>query len=230
MFFSLFSGNIWIDILFFAGIIFSIFAQIRVNTAYNKYSKIANSIGLTGLNAAYQLKGHFAMDYLNINKVPGSLSDHYNPKDKSLGLSEGVADNSSIASLAIVAHEMGHARQDAEKMVILKIRNSVFPVANIASNAAIPLFIIGLLFSLPIFMDIGIILFALVSGFYLLTLPLEINASSRGIKMLREGNYLNEGEIKGAKAVLSAAALTYIAALASALITLFRLLVLRSRN
>ena len=230
MYFGFFSGNVYIDILFLLGIGFSIFAQVKVQSTYKKFSGIPNSKGMSGMDVAVDLRNHFGMDYLKINNVPGTLSDHFNPKDKSLGLSDGVANNKSIASLAIVAHEMGHARQDAENMSIIKIRNFVFPFANIASNAAIPLFIIGLIFSFSALMNIGIILFVIVAIFYLLTLPLEINASSRGLKMLKEGNYLNSGEINGARSVLTAAALTYIAALASAILTVLRLLALRSRR
>ena len=230
MFFGFFSGNVYVDLLFFVGILFSVYAQIKVQSTYKKYSNIPNSRGLSGMETAVDLKYLFGMDYLKINNVSGTLSDHFNPKDKSLGLSDGVANNKSIASLAIVAHEMGHARQDAESMAIIKLRSFVYPVASIASNMAIPLFIIGLIFSYTQLMNIGIILFVVVALFYLLTLPLEINASTRGLKMLQEGNYLNSGEIKGAKSVLTAAALTYIAALAAAVITLLRLLVLRSRR
>lgn len=230
MYFGFFSGNAFVDILFFVGIIFSIYAQFKVQSTYKKYSGIDNSRGISGMEIASELKNKFGMDYLKLKNISGNLTDHFNPKDKSLGLSDGVANNRSIASLAIVAHEMGHARQDAENMLIIRIRSIVYPLSSIASNAAIPLFIFGLIFSYTPLMNIGIILFVIVALFYLLTLPLEINASSRGLKMLREGNYLNEGEIKGARSVLTAAALTYVAALASAIITLLRLFALRSRR
>lgn len=223
-------GNIYITIIMIVTILFSFYAQFKVNSTFNNFKKIPNEKGITGEDLANDLKNKFQMSYLSIGRTGGILSDHYNPKEKSLGLSDEVATRNSVASLAIVAHEMGHARQDAENMLFLKLRNNLFPLTNIASNLAIPIFIFGLFFNSVNLMNLGIILFAIVSLFYLITLPIEINASKRGLVMLQEGKYLNEGELKGAKNVLTAAALTYIAALASSLATLLRLLFLRSRN
>ncbi len=223
-------GNVYITILMVLTLVFSFYAQYKVNRTFNNYKRIPNNRNMTGEALAYDLKEKYQMSYLEIERVGGYLSDHYNPKTKSLGLSQEVSGNGTIAALAIVAHEMGHARQDAEKMLFLKLRNNIFPITNIASNFAIPIFIFGLIFNSINLMNIGIVLFALVSLFYIITLPIEINASKRGLIMLREGNYLNEGELKGARAVLTAAALTYIAALASSIATLLRLLFLRSRN
>lgn len=223
-------GNFYVTIIMVLTLIFSFYAQFKVNSTFNNFKRIPNSRNITGIDLAEDLKNKFQMSYLEIEKVGGFLSDHYNPKKKSLGLSQEVADNGTIASLAIVAHEMGHARQDAEKMLFLNLRNNIFPLTNIASNMAIPIFVFGLIFNSINLMNIGIVLFALVSLFYVITLPIELNASKRGLIMLREGEYLDEGELKGARAVLSAAALTYIAALASSVATLLRLLFLRSRN
>ncbi len=223
-------GNVYITIIMVITILFSFYAQFKVKKTFNNYKSIPNSKNITGKMLAEDLKTKFQMTYLGIEKVSGYLSDHYNPKSKSLGLSDEVSNMSTVASLAIVAHEMGHARQDAENMLFLKLRNNVFPITNIASNMAIPIFIFGLIFNSNNLMNIGIVLFALVSLFYLITLPIELNASQRGMNMLKEGQYLNEGELKGARAVLSAAALTYIAALASSIATLLRLIFLRSRN
>lgn len=223
-------GNIYITIIMVVTLLFSFYAQYKVNSTFNNYKRIPNTRNMTGEALAYDLKNKYQMSYLEIERVGGYLSDHYNPRKKSLGLSNEVSGNGTIAALAIVAHEMGHARQDAEKMLFLRIRNSIFPFTNIASNFAIPIFVFGLIFNSISLMNIGIVLFTIVSIFYIITLPIEINASRRGMDMLREGNYLNSGELKGAKAVLTAAALTYIAALASSIATLLRLLFLRSRN
>ncbi|MDD2370726.1 MAG: zinc metallopeptidase [Firmicutes bacterium] len=223
-------GNVYITIIMVVTLLFSFYAQYKVKSTFNNYKSIPNSKNITGEMLALELKNKFQMSYLGIERVGGYLSDHYNPKSKSLGLSQEVANKSTVASLAIVAHEMGHAKQDADNMLFLKLRNNMFPITNIASNMAIPIFFFGLIFNSNNLMNLGIILFALVSLFYVITLPIEINASKRGLNMLKEGQYLNEGEIKGARAVLSAAALTYIAALASSVATLLRLMFLRSRN
>lgn len=223
-------GNAWITIVFIATFVFSLYAQIKVKTTFTRYSKVPAERGITGEALAHDLKARFGMDGLGITQVPGVLSDHYNPKTKELGLSREVAGNHSIAALAIVAHEMGHARQDAENMAFLKFRNNIFPLTNFASNAAIPIFLIGLFWGFGILMSLGILLFSVVSAFYLITLPIEFNASRRGMKLLRSGGYLNESELKGARTVLTAAALTYIAALASSLATLLRLLFLSNRR
>lgn len=223
-------GNVYITVIMVMTLLFSFYAQFKVNSTFNNYKRIPNTRNMTGEALAYDLKDKYQMTYLEIERVGGYLSDHYNPKKKSLGLSQEVAGNGTIAALAIVAHEMGHARQDAEKMLFLTLRNNIFPFTNIASNFAIPIFVFGLIFNSISLMNIGIVLFALISMFYLITLPIEINASKRGLAMLKEGNYLSQGELKGARAVLTAAALTYIAALASSIATLLRLLFLRSRN
>lgn len=230
IFYWLSGGNIVISLLFIGTMVFSVYAQMKVHRTFKRFSTIPNEKSITGEALAEDLKNRYGMTELSITRVAGFLSDHYNPKTKSLGLSGEVAGNHSVASLAIVAHEMGHARQDAENMPFLKLRNAVFPITNIASNAALPIFLIGFWLSSINLMDVGILLFGVVSFFYVITLPIEINASKRGLAMLMEGNYLNSGEIKGAKKVLMAAALTYIAALASSLITLLRLLFLRSNR
>lgn len=223
-------GNIYITIIMVVTLIFSFYAQFKVKSTFNNYRKIPNSSNMTGEALAYDLRGKYNMSNLEIERVGGYLSDHYNPRKKSLGLSAEVAGNISIASLAIVAHEIGHARQDADNMFFLKLRNNLFPVTNIASNMAIPIFLFGLIFNSVNLMNIGIVLFAIVSIFYIITLPIEFDASKRGMIMLKEGNYLNDGELRGARSVLSAAALTYVAALASSIATLLRLMFLRSRN
>ena len=230
IYYFLSGGNFWITIIFIITFLFSIYAQMKVNSTYKNYSKVPAENGMTGEALAYDLKSRFGMDYLGVARVPGVLSDHYNPKTKQLGLSQEVAGNHSVAALAIVAHEMGHARQDAENMAFLKFRNSIFPITNIASNAAIPIFLIGLFWGFGPLMSLGIILFSLVSAFYLITLPIEFNASRRGLELLKSGNYLSDNELRGARAVLTAAALTYVAALASSLATLLRLLFLSNRR
>lgn len=224
-------GSPLLTLLYVGTFFFSIYAQMKVQSAFRTYSRIPNARQLTGMGLAASLKNSYSMEELSIEGVQGTLSDHYNPKTKSLGLSREVAEGASVAALAIVAHEMGHARQDAESMPFLRFRNAVFPLTNIASNAALPIFLLGFWLGAGNLMDIGILLFGIVALFYLVTLPIEVNASKRGLAMLAQGGYLQgEEELRGARHVLQAAALTYIAALASSVVTVLRLLFLRSRR
>lgn len=214
--------NLPLVILFIGVLIFSLYAQSKVNSAYKAYEQVPNSRGMTGYQLAADLKEKYGMDYLGIEVVAGQLTDHYDPRKKKLGLSEGVANKASIASLAIVAHEMGHARQDAEKSFLLRFRNAIATPLNIISGFSIPLLFFGILFSVGWLAVLGLVLYGAIAVFQIVTVPMEVNASKRGLVLLKEGGYLNEGEMAGAKKVLSAAALTYIAAMASVLVNLLR--------
>jgi Zn-dependent membrane protease YugP len=171
------------------------------------------------------------MTSVPVKHVSGTLTDHYDPRDKSLSLSDSVYGNSSIAAIGVAAHEVGHAIQHNVGYAPLGIRNSFVPVANLGSAAAIPIFFIGFLFRGPVFMEIGILLFLAVVVFHLITLPVEFNASSRALAILRQTAVLDGPELEGAGRVLNAAAWTYIAATIVALAHLLRLvLMMNSRS
>jgi len=203
------------------------YAQVQIKSTYNKFSKVVSQRGYSGGQLARYILDDRRMREVTIESIPGELSDHYDPRSKTLRLSQGVINSNSIAALGIVAHEIGHAIQDEKSYAPLKIRNSIVPVANLGSGLAFPLFFVGLFAGMPIFMDIGILLFALAAVFSIVTLPVEFNASKLAIKILADGRYLTAKELPLAKQVLSAAALTYVAATTMAILNLVRLLILR---
>lgn len=202
-------------------LLFAFYAQMKVQGAYNKWLKVANSRGLTGQDAARYLLSANQLGDIGIQGIPGKLTDNYDPRDKTLHLSQEVANGRSVAAIAIVAHEVGHAVQDAQGYGPMKVRGAIVPAITIGSWVGPILFFIGfLLQSMPLAW-LGVILFAGTTVFALITLPVELNASARALSMLRnDGLIANETEIDGAKNVLSAAAMTYIAALAQSLLTL----------
>ena len=214
--------------------LFAFIAQSRVNSAYNRYSKVFSRSRMTGEDVARTLLHNAGMESISVTSVQGHLTDHYDPKAKVVRLSSGVYSNSSLAALGIAAHEVGHAIQHDIGYAPLGIRNAIFPLASIGSKAALPLFLIGLLFGGGalggLLMDIGIAIFFFAVIFQTITLPVEFNASSRALALLEEGGYLQGEELKGAGAVLNAAALTYVAGLAVALGQFLRLLMLRGRR
>ena len=202
-------------------------AQIRVKSTFQKYAKVPASYGMTGADVARRLLEVSSLNHVRLESVDGKLSDHYDPRSKTLRLSHDIATGRSVAALGIAAHEVGHAIQDEEAYASFKIRQSIVPAANIGSQASLPIFFIGMLMSVPKLMDIGIILFTGAVLFQLVTLPVEFNASSRALRMLSDRGYLVQDEVGQAKKVLSAAALTYVAATAMALMHLLRLIILR---
>ncbi len=198
-----------------------LYAQWRVRSAYNKWGKIPNSRGIPGAKAAEELLSQGGLYGLQIQGIAGELTDNYDPRSKTLNLSEGSARGTSIASLAIVAHEIGHAQQDATGSFLLQLRGGIVPVVNIGSQLGPILFIIGLVLQFSPLMWIGIGLFSLAFVFALITLPVELNASNRAMQMLTSSGLLvGNDEQKGARTVLNAAALTYVAALLMALMQL----------
>ena len=176
-----------------------------------------------------RLLDNFGLQNVRIERVRGNLTDHYDPRSKVLRLSDSVSGNSSIAAIGVAAHEVGHAVQDKEGYAPLRFRNSLVPVVNIGSTAAIPLFFLGILMSIPSLVNVGILLFSGVVIFHLVTLPVEFDASSRALKLLAGTGTLNQQEIAGAKKVLDAAALTYVAATLMAVMQLLSLII-RSRG
>lgn len=211
-------------------IIFAFICQIKVNSSYKKYSRIRNSRNLTGAQAAYELLQMNGISDVRIKRIAGNLTDHYNPKTKEICLSEGVFNSNSVAAVGIACHEAGHACQHAHGYFPLKIRNAIIPVTRFGSYLGIPLAIIGLIFNWGPLVYVGIILYAAVALFQLITLPVEFNASKRALQTIRANGFLVGTEYNGAKKVLTAAALTYVAALASALATLLRLLLVAGRR
>jgi Zn-dependent membrane protease YugP len=203
---------------------------MRVSSTYSKYSKISSARGATGAEIAKILLEHNGLPDVKIEAVKGKLSDHYDPRSNTVRLSTDNYRGRSLSAVAIAAHEVGHAIQHGTGYIPLKIRHSILPATNLGSWAAFPLFIIGFLFNTPLLMDIGIILFAGVVVFHFVTLPVEFNASHRALAQLSSYGMLVEEEVRGARKVLNAAALTYVAATAVALIHLVRLLILRGND
>ena len=214
-------------LLLIPAFILAIWAQMRVKSTYTKYSKIASAQGVTGVQAAKYLLQQNGIADVAVEAVEGKLSDHYDPRKKKVRLSEGNYRGNSLAALAVAAHEVGHAIQHQKGYFPLRIRDSILPATSFGSWAAVPLFFIGFIFNTGIFMDIGIVLFAGVVIFHLVTLPVEFNASQRALAQLGSRGMLVEQEVRGARKVLNAAALTYVAATAVALIHLIRLIFLR---
>jgi Zn-dependent membrane protease YugP len=213
-------------VLLIPAVILAFWAQMKVKTAYSEYSRVLSRKGISGAQAARALLDQFGMYNVPIQRVAGNLTDHYDPRDRTLHLSEGVFNSTSIAAIGVAAHEVGHAVQHQKNYAPLKFRNAVVPVVGVGSSLAFPLFFLGLLFRGPLLMDIGI-LFVGVIIFHLVTLPVEFDASTRAVKLLGDTGILGSDEITGAKAVLNAAALTYVAAAVMAFAQLARLLFLR---
>lgn len=219
------TGIIMIPVL-----IFSFYCQIKVKSAFNQYSRVSSMRGLTGADAAYRLLQMNDIHDVKIKHIAGSLTDHYNPRTKEICLSQDVFGSTSVAAIGIACHEAGHACQHASGYAPLKIRNAAIPMTRIGSAMGIPLAIIGMMVYSDPLIYVGLILYGAVALFQLLTLPVEFNASSRALKTIDSAEFLVGDEYRGAKKVLTAAALTYVAALASALATILRLLLVKNRN
>jgi hypothetical protein len=208
----------------------SLWAQFMVKSTFSKYSKVQSSRGISGVNAADILLRSNNISDVRVEAVGGSLTDHYSPMDKKLRLSDPVYGSASIAAIGVAAHEAGHAIQHATKWGPLALRSTLVPVANIGSRFGPIMAMIGLFMSMNILLNIGILLFSGAVLFYLITLPVEFNASNRALALLRSNNVLNEQELKGAKKVLTAAALTYVASALTAIASLLRLILLSRRR
>ena len=223
----------WYDYYYFIFVVpamlISLWAQLRVKSTYSKMSKLPNTRGLTGAQAAQRVLSYYGITDVRIEQVAGTLTDHYDPRSNVIRLSQGVYNASSIAAVGIACHEAGHAAQHAESYKPIAVRNAILPVANIGSASGIWLAVIGLMLNLTILVQIGIILYAFVALFQLVTLPVEFNASSRALKVIDETQMLQGEEYRGARKVLSAAAMTYVAALLVSIMSLLRML-LRARG
>ncbi len=213
-------------ILLIPALILAIWAQIKVKSTYKKYQKISSSRGLSGAEAAKQILHQSGIYDVEVKAVSGNLSDHYDPRSKQVCLSEANYRGSSLAALAIAAHEVGHAIQHHTGYAALQLRHSILPVTNIASWAAFPLFFLGFILHTSFLINLGIIFFGAVVAFHFVTLPVEFNASSRALKQLESQGLLMSQEVSGARKMLSAAALTYVAAATMALLQLIRLILI----
>ncbi|NLA79347.1 MAG: zinc metallopeptidase [Chloroflexi bacterium] len=203
------------------GLLLSIIASIAVKSAYNKWSQIRNARNVTGLEVADYLKNQNDLNNVRLAQTQGSLSDHYDPRSKTLALSQGVANQPSVAAMAIAAHELGHAQQDKENYVPMRFRRVLVPVVNIGSNIGMILVMAGLILNLLGLATIGIILFASTTLFSLITVPVELNASRRAKVMLERSQLItSEEERKGVNKVLNAAAWTYVAGLVTSIMQL----------
>ena len=208
------------------GVIIALWAQMRVQSNFSKYSRGPSRSGISASDMAREILASQGIYNVRVEQVRGTLTDHYDPTAQALRLSDSVGNSNSLAALAVAAHEAGHVLQHKDGYAPLMLRNAAVPVINIGSNLAIPLFIIGLIFSWQPLVQIGILLFSLVVLFSLITLPVEFNASRRAMAILETDGYLAQDELPGAKKVLSAAAMTYVASALSAILNLLRLLIL----
>ena len=207
-------------------ILLSMWAQSKVQSTFKQYSQIAARGNVTADSVARMLLTLYGMSNMPINHVSGNLTDHYDPRDRTLNLSDGVYGNRSIASIGVAAHEVGHAIQHHESYAPLILRNNIVPAVNVCSSASMPLFFIGLLMGNGMLVNLGILLFCGALAFHLITLPVEINASSRALNLLEQTHTLSPDELSGAKKVLTAAAWTYIAAALMSLLQLIRLILI----
>ena len=216
-------------ILVIPAMILAVWAQFKVKSTYNKFSKVSNNKGITGAYAAQAVLTHYGITDVRIEQVSGKLTDHYDPKAKVIRLSQGVYGSTTIAAVGIACHEAGHAAQHAQNYAPIKIRNSLVPVCNIGSTLGIPLAILGYFLGFEPLISIGLLLYAAIALFQVITLPVELNASKRAMKVIDETGLLYDDEQGGAKKVLTAAAMTYIASMLVAIANLLRL-ILRFSN
>lgn len=201
-------------------LILGLYAQYKVRAAYQRYRRVSNMSGLSGYEAAQRLLANNGLSHVRVQEVPGELSDHYDPRSKTLFLSVGVSRSASVASLGIVAHEVGHAAQDQQEYLPLKLRGGLVPVVQLGSWLGPIIFLAGMILPVRNLSLIGLLLFSSTLVFSLITLPVEFNASQRAIEMLGRSGLIAITEERGVRAVLSAAALTYVAAAAQAISTI----------
>lgn len=218
--------DIYYFILIVPALLFGLWAQSQVNSNFQKYSKIGTMRGMTGAQAAEYILQQNGIYDVEVRHISGNLTDNFNPKNKTISLSDSVYNSTSIAAVGVAAHEAGHAVQHAVNYKPIRIREMIIPVTQIGSWLYLPIIFIGFLFSSQYLVNLGIILFSTLAIFQLVTLPVEFNASDRAITTLANSGILYGEEINGAKKVLKAAALTYVAALVSSLAQLLRLILI----
>ena len=213
----------WIILL--PALILSIWAQSRVNYTFRKYSQVSNRFGYTGADVARRILDMNGLFSVRIERVHGNLTDHFDPKTNVVRLSDATYDSTSVGAIGVAAHEVGHAVQYATGYSPIKIRNAIVPAVNICNALSMPILLLGLFLSYTL-VDLGIILFSATVLFQLITLPVEFNASRRALSTLENQNLLDGIEIQGARKVLNAAAMTYVAAAVSSVLSLLRLVLL----
>lgn len=226
----------WTIVLLIPAVLLSLWAQARVTGTFKKYAKVYNRRGMTGAEVARRILDHNGLTQVRIEHIQGELTDHFDPRDNVVRLSDATYSSQSVGAIGVAAHEVGHAIQHATGYVPIRVRNAIVPAVNLCSKLSMPILMIGLIFGylggiFPTLIDVGILLFAGTVVFQLITLPVEFNASGRALRTLRGDNILDETEIQGAGKVLRAAAMTYVAAAVSAVMSLLRLILIsRSRR
>ncbi len=223
-------SNYYYIILVLPMLILSMIASARVNSSFKKYSKVFSNRRLTGSQAAFEILRFYGITNVQIEKVAGNLTDHYDPRTNVIRLSDKVYNSTSVAAIGVACHEAGHAAQYAQNYLPIKARNTVLPLANIGSKAGFPLAILGYFLGFETLAIAGVVFFSFAVVFQLVTLPVEFNASRRALKVISDINILSDEEINGAKKVLSAAAMTYVAALAVSVANLLRLILMVNRK
>ncbi|MBE6882131.1 MAG: zinc metallopeptidase [Oscillospiraceae bacterium] len=218
--------DIYYIILILPALLFGLWAQSQVNSSFNKYSRVGTMRGMTGAQAAEYILNQNGIYDVEVRHISGNLTDNFNPKNKTINLSDSVYNSTSIAAVGVAAHEAGHAVQHAVNYKPIRIREMIIPVTQIGSWLYLPIILVGFIFSSQYLVNLGILLFSTLAIFQLVTLPVEFNASNRAIATLEGSGILYGEEITGAKKVLRAAALTYVAALVSSLAQLLRLVLI----
>ena len=211
-------------------VILSMFASAKVNSSFKRYSKVMSSRRITGAQAAFEVLRHYGITNVQIERISGNLTDHFNPRTNIIRLSDSVYNSTSVAAIGVACHEAGHAAQYAQGYSPIKIRNSILPLANIGSKAGVPLAILGYFLNFGPLAMAGVIFFSFAVIFQLVTLPVEFNASKRALSVISDVDILSDEEKKGAKSVLSAAAMTYVASLAVSVASLLRLILTINRR
>ena len=211
-------------------IILAFYAQIKVKSAYAAGDQVLTSRGMTGFDAARRILDANGLHYVRIEQIPGELTDHFDPRENVIRLSAKVYHSNTASAVGVAAHEAGHAVQYAQNYAPIKLRAAIIPACNFSSMLAMPLFIIGLFLVIEPLMWLGIIAYSLTAVFQLITLPVEFNASRRAMTILSDSGRFTEEQLRASRKVLSAAALTYVAAMASALLSLLRLVLIANRN
>lgn len=217
-------------ILVLPAVLFALWAQINVSSTFSKYSKVGLNCGMTGYDSARRILDANGLRNVRIDHVSGDLTDHYNPQDNTVYLSDSVYSSSSVAAVGVAAHEAGHAVQHSEGYLPIKVRMAIIPITKIGSGIAIPLVFLGIILSAPSIAYIGVLAFGLSTVFQLVTLPVEFNASSRAMKALEASGSLSKSDCGAAAKVLRAAALTYVAALAVSLANFIRIFLIASSS
>jgi Zn-dependent membrane protease YugP len=220
-------------VLIIPALLISIWAQYTVKSTFNRYSKVFSSRGYTAAQIARYILDNSGLSNVAVERVGGNLTDHFDPKTNVVRLSDSVYNSTSVAAIGVAAHEVGHAIQHAEKYAPIKVRSAIIPLTQIGSTISMPLILLGFVFSFEPIVTLGIVFFSFATLFQLVTLPVEFNASNRALRILDERSYLYGEELRGAKKTLTAAAMTYVAALLVSAMQLLRLILLfggRSRR